>query len=71
LRKPVIDPVGEACNDLFIIASLAERLGFGSLFPHNNEELLERTFVTNRGFLENFSESRRLNSPALPRATIS
>lgn len=47
LRRPVIKPLGEARNDLFIIAALAERLGYGHLFPQNEEEMLQRAFAGN------------------------
>jgi cysteine desulfurase NifS len=40
LREKVIDPVGEARNDFFIMAELARRLGYGKLYPQNEEELL-------------------------------
>jgi cysteine desulfurase NifS len=40
LRERVISPVGEARNAFFIFADLAERLGYGHLYPQNEEELL-------------------------------
>ncbi len=40
IREKVIEPVGEARNDFFIMAELAERLGYGHLYPQNDEELL-------------------------------
>jgi cysteine desulfurase NifS len=40
LREKVIDPVGESRNDFFIMAELAGRLGYGHLYPQNEEELL-------------------------------
>jgi len=42
IREKVIDPVGEARNDFFIMAELAKRLGYGELYPQNEEELLNR-----------------------------
>lgn len=39
LREPLIDPVGEARNDIFVLQGLAERLGFGDQLPKNNHEL--------------------------------
>ena len=39
-RKQLIDPVGEARNDAFILAAIADRFGFGDIYPHNNEELV-------------------------------
>jgi cysteine desulfurase NifS len=40
LREKVIEPVGEARNDYFILAELAERLGYGHLYPQTEEEVL-------------------------------
>ncbi len=41
IRERVIEPVGEARNDFFIMAELARRLGYGHLYPQNEKELLE------------------------------
>lgn len=40
LRERVIDPVGEARSDFFIQTALAERLGYGHLFPQTEEDML-------------------------------
>jgi cysteine desulfurase NifS len=40
IREKVIEPVGEARNDFFILAELAQRLGYGQLYPQNEDELL-------------------------------
>ncbi|NQT48981.1 MAG: aminotransferase class V-fold PLP-dependent enzyme, partial [Chloroflexi bacterium] len=40
LRERVIEPVGEARNDYLIMAELAERLGYGHLFPQTEEEMM-------------------------------
>lgn len=40
LREKVIEPVGEARNDYFILAELARRLGYGHLYPQTEEEVL-------------------------------
>jgi len=40
LREKLIEPVGEARNDYLIMAELAERLGYGYLYPQSEEELL-------------------------------
>jgi len=42
IREKVIEPIGEAKNDFFILAELARRLGYGHLYPQNEEELLSR-----------------------------
>ncbi|MDX2469160.1 MAG: aminotransferase class V-fold PLP-dependent enzyme [SAR324 cluster bacterium] len=41
LREKLIEPVGEARNDFFILSELAERLGYGELYPQNKEELYD------------------------------
>jgi cysteine desulfurase NifS len=40
IRERLIEPVGEARSDFFIMAELANRLGYGNLYPQNEEELL-------------------------------
>ena len=40
IRERVIEPVGEARSDVFILAELAQRLGYGRLYPQNDEQLL-------------------------------
>jgi cysteine desulfurase NifS len=40
IRDRVIEPLGEARSDFFIIAELAQRLGYGHLYPQTEEELL-------------------------------
>lgn len=40
IREKVIEPVGEARNDFFIMSELAQRLGYGYLYPRSEEELL-------------------------------
>ena len=40
LREKVIEPIGEARNPFFILTELAERLGYGHLYPCTEEELL-------------------------------
>ena len=40
IREKVIQPLGEARNDFFILSELARRLGYGHLYPQNEEELL-------------------------------
>ncbi len=49
IRERVIEPVGEARNDFLIMAELAERLGYGHLFPRNEEDLL-RHVLKGSGF---------------------
>ncbi|MGA2193465.1 MAG: molybdopterin-dependent oxidoreductase, partial [Nitrospirota bacterium] len=40
LRERMIEPVGEARSDFFILAGLARRLGYGHLYPQTEEELI-------------------------------
>ncbi|MCP4626850.1 MAG: molybdopterin-dependent oxidoreductase, partial [bacterium] len=40
-REKMIEPVGEARPNYYILAELAKRLGYGHLYPQNQEELLE------------------------------
>ncbi len=40
LREKIIEPVGESRNDYLIMAELANRLGYGSLFPQSEEEMI-------------------------------
>jgi cysteine desulfurase NifS len=40
VRERLIEPVGEARYDFFILAELARRLGYGNLYPQDEEELL-------------------------------
>jgi cysteine desulfurase NifS len=49
IRERIIDPIGEARNDFFIMAELARRLGYGHLYPQTEEELLARV-LTGSGF---------------------
>ncbi|MEJ2695055.1 MAG: molybdopterin-dependent oxidoreductase [Candidatus Sulfobium sp.] len=49
LRERLVDPVGEARSDFFIAAELAKRLGYGHLYPQNEEELL-RHVLKGSGF---------------------
>jgi anaerobic selenocysteine-containing dehydrogenase len=49
IRERVIEPLGEARNDFFILAELADRLGYGHLYPQNEAELL-RHVLKGSGF---------------------
>ncbi len=40
IRERIIEPVGEARNDFLIMVNLAERMGYGELFPQTEEEML-------------------------------
>lgn len=49
IREKVVDPVGEARNDLLILSELARRLGYGDLYPQSEEDLL-RYVLKGSGF---------------------
>jgi anaerobic selenocysteine-containing dehydrogenase len=44
LRQPIIEPVGEARGDWAIAAAIAERLGYGHLYPQSSHDLLRGAF---------------------------
>ena len=41
-REKVVDSPGEVRNDVEIVGALAERLGYGELFPQSGREMVER-----------------------------
>ncbi len=41
IREKAVEPEGEARNDFLILAELAERLGYGHLYPQTEEEILK------------------------------
>lgn len=49
IRERMIDPVGESRGDVFILSELARRLGYGHLYPQNEDELL-RNALAGSGF---------------------
>jgi anaerobic selenocysteine-containing dehydrogenase len=49
LRERIIEPLGEAKSGFQFSAELAKRLGYGNLYPQNQEELLE-TVLEGSGF---------------------
>lgn len=57
LRKKVIEPVGEAKNDVLIMAELAKRLGFGHLYPQSEEEIVAKAFEKNPELLALLKET--------------
>ncbi len=40
IREKLIEPLGEARNDYLIMAQLADRLGYGNLYPQSEDALL-------------------------------
>ncbi len=49
IRERVIEPLGESRPDVFIMGELARRLGYGHLFPQDEEEVL-RHVLKGSGF---------------------
>lgn len=58
LRHRLLEPIGEARNDLLILGQLANRLGFGHLYPQNEEEIIERAFSNNKELLKELKDNR-------------
>ncbi|MFZ5584573.1 MAG: aminotransferase class V-fold PLP-dependent enzyme [Thermodesulfobacteriota bacterium] len=52
LRERVIPPVGQAKNAFFIFSQIAERLGYGHLYPQNEDELLRHALAASPFTLE-------------------
>jgi anaerobic selenocysteine-containing dehydrogenase len=52
IREKVIEPLGEARYDFFILSELARRLGYGHLYPQNEDELLRRVLKSSGFTLE-------------------
>ena len=52
MREKMIAPVGESKSGFQFLGELAERLGYGDLYPQNQEELLE-TVLKDSGFSVN------------------
>ena len=52
LREPVVAPPGQARNNLLILAALAEKLGYGDLYPQTEEKILEAAFAQKPELLE-------------------
>ncbi|MDR4499198.1 MAG: IscS subfamily cysteine desulfurase [Candidatus Scalindua sp.] len=57
LREKVVEPVGESRNDFFILSELARRLGYGHLYPENEEDLLRHVLKGSGFSLEEVMEA--------------
>lgn len=53
LRKQMIEPLGEAKADVFILQGIAENMGFGDVYPKTKEELLLWMCKGDKELLEN------------------
>jgi len=52
IREKVIEPLGQSRNAFFILTELAERLGYGHLYPRNEEALLRHALKASPFTLE-------------------
>ena len=66
LREPVIEPVGQARNNLLILAGLASKLGYGDLYPQTEDDLLRMAFSRNPELLAELKENPRGVRPPAP-----
>ena len=66
LREKMIEPVGEARNDYLIMAELAERLGYGHLYPQTEEEMIRLALKGSGYSLEDVKEAGRVGQDSQP-----
>jgi cysteine desulfurase NifS len=57
IRERMIEPLGEARSDVFILSELAKRLGYGHLYPQNEEELLKHALAGSGFSIEDVKKS--------------
>jgi cysteine desulfurase NifS len=57
LRERIIEPPAEARNDYLIMAGLAERLGYGDLYPQTEEAMLRQALEGSGYSLEDVREA--------------
>ncbi|PCK03526.1 MAG: aminotransferase V [Alteromonadaceae bacterium] len=57
LREKMVEPVGEARNDYLIMAELAERLGYGHLYPQSEDAMIRQALVGSGYSLEDVKEA--------------
>ncbi|MDY6796753.1 MAG: IscS subfamily cysteine desulfurase [Actinomycetota bacterium] len=68
LRERMIEPMGEARNDYLIMTGLAECLGYGSLFPQSEEDMVRLALEGSGYSLEDVREAGgwvRLETPMM------
>ena len=68
-RDRVVEPIGEARQDIFILHDIAKRLGYGELYPANETELYEMSFALKPELKEALvsSEYGEIPLPSAPR----
>ncbi len=52
IREKIIEPLGEARSDFLILSELAQRLGYGHLYPQSEEEILQHALAPSPFSLE-------------------
>ena len=57
VQEPIIPPVEQARNDVLIMAALAQRLGFGHVYPQTEEELRRWLLTGSIPFAGDFRKS--------------
>lgn len=57
IRERIIEPIGEAKADTFILGEIAERLGYGYKYPKNEEELINKSFENEPRILEELKKN--------------
>jgi anaerobic selenocysteine-containing dehydrogenase len=57
LRRKIIEPLGESRSDWQIVAGIAERLGYGHLYPRSAKEMLQWAFEGTSVDLEELEKS--------------
>ena len=57
LREKMVEPVGEARNDYLIMAELADRLGYGHLYPQTEEAMIRQALEGSGFTLEDVREA--------------
>ncbi|KMT22253.1 molybdopterin-containing oxidoreductase family protein [Clostridium cylindrosporum] len=67
-RERIIEPIGEARNDLYILHEIAKRLGYGKLYPRDENELFEMAFAKAPNIIRALNENP--NGFELPKPEI-
>ena len=57
IRERMIEPLGEARSDIFILSELAKRLGYGHFYPQDEEELINHALKGSGFSLEDVRKS--------------
>lgn len=68
IREKIIEPLGEGRPNIFILHDIAERLGYGELYPKNEEELLAMGFENEKEVVEKLKKTPEgVSFPAPPK----